>query len=45
MPPLVTPRRILAARVIAIVVDLAQYALLPVTLTPLNNVIDVATAC
>jgi len=43
MPPLVTPRRILAARVIAIVVDLAQYALLPVTLTPLNNVIDVAT--
>ena len=30
MPPLVTPRRILAARVIAIVVDLAQFALLPV---------------
>ena len=43
MPPLVTPRRILAARVIAIVVDLAQFALLPATLTPLNNVIDVAT--
>ena len=32
------------ARVLAIVVDLAQYALLPVALTPLNNVIDTATA-
>ena len=39
-----TPRRILIARVLAIVVDLAQYALLPVALTPLNNVIDTATA-
>jgi hypothetical protein len=43
MPPLVTPRRVLAARVIAILVDLAQYALLPATLTPLNNAIDVVT--
>jgi len=43
MPPLVTPRRVLAARVIAILVDLAQYVLLPATLTPLNNAIDVAT--
>lgn len=38
------PRRILAARVIAVAVDLAQYALLPATLTPLNDVIDVVTA-
>jgi hypothetical protein len=29
--------------VIAILVDLAQYALLPATLTPLNNAIDVVT--
>ncbi len=39
-----TPRRILVARVLAIVVDLAQYVLLPAALTPLNNVIDTATA-
>jgi hypothetical protein len=39
-----TPRRILAARVIALVVDLSQFALLPAALTPLNNVIDAATA-
>jgi hypothetical protein len=40
-----TPRqRIVAARVIAVAVDLAQYALLPATLTPLNDVIDVVTA-
>ena len=43
MPPLVTPRRILIARVLAVAVDLAQFALLPVELTPLNNVIDVLT--
>jgi hypothetical protein len=29
--------------VIAVAVDLAQYALLPAELTPLNNVIDVLT--
>jgi hypothetical protein len=44
MTKLLTPRRVLAARVIALAVDLAQYALLPVELTPLNNVVDVATA-
>jgi len=32
------------ARVLAVAVDLAQYALLPAELTPLNNVVDVATA-
>jgi hypothetical protein len=42
--PLLTPRRILAARVLAIVVDLLQFALLPAALTPLNSVIDTATA-
>lgn len=44
MAPVLTPRRVLAARVIAVTVDLAQIALLPAELTPLNNVIDVATA-
>jgi hypothetical protein len=44
MAPLLTPRRILAARVVAVAVDLAQYALLPAELTPLNNFVDVATA-
>src|SRR4026207_2387263 len=44
MVVVLTPRRILIARVLAIVADLAQYALLPVALTPLNNVIDTATA-
>lgn len=44
MAALLTPRRIVAARVIALAVDLAQYALLPVELTPLNNVVDVGTA-
>jgi len=39
-----TPRRILIARVIAVAVDLAQFALLPAELTPLNNVVDVLTA-
>jgi hypothetical protein len=39
----VTPRRILIARVIAVAVDLAQYALLPTELTPLNNAVDVLT--
>ncbi|HKZ33212.1 MAG TPA: hypothetical protein VJ648_12740 [Vicinamibacteria bacterium] len=39
-----TPRRILAARFIAVAVDLAQYALLPAELTPLNNAVDVLTA-
>ena len=36
-------RRILIARVIAVAVDLAQFALLPAELTPLNNVVDVLT--
>jgi hypothetical protein len=44
MTPLVTPRRVLIARAIAVLVDLAQYAFLPAELTPLNNGIDVATA-
>jgi hypothetical protein len=38
-----TARRILIARVIAVAVDLAQFALLPAELTPLNNVVDVLT--
>ena len=41
---LLTPRRILIARVLALLVDLAQFALLPAALTPLNNVIDTAAA-
>jgi len=41
---LLTPRRILIARVLALVVDLAQYALLPAALTPLNSAIDTVTA-
>ncbi len=45
MAPLpLTPRRILLARVTAGLVDLAQFALLPAELTPLNNFIDIATA-
>jgi hypothetical protein len=43
VPPLLTPRRILIARVLAVAVDLAQFALLPAALTPLNNVVDVLT--
>jgi hypothetical protein len=42
--PLLTPRRIWIARALAVLVDLAQFALLPAELTPLNNGIDVATA-
>lgn len=38
-----TPRRVLIARVLAVGVDLAQFALLPAELTPLNNVVDVLT--
>jgi len=38
-----TPRRVLIARVLAVAVDLAQFALLPAELTPLNNVVDVLT--
>ncbi len=44
MAPLLTPHRVRAARVIAVLVDLAQYALLPAELTPFNNFVDVATA-
>lgn len=44
MAPLLTPRRVWIARSLAVLVDLAQYALLPAELTPLNNAIDVATA-
>jgi hypothetical protein len=44
MALVLTPRRILLARVLAVLVDLAQVALLPAELTPLNNAIDVATA-
>ncbi len=44
MAPLLTPRRIWIARGLAVLVDLAQFALLPAELTPLNNLIDVATA-
>ncbi len=43
MDTLLTPRRIWTARALAVLVDLVQFALLPVELTPLNNVIDVAT--
>jgi hypothetical protein len=42
--PLLTPRRVLVARVLAVAVDLVQFALLPVELTPIVNVVDVATA-
>ena len=42
--PVLTPKRILAARVIALVVDLVQFALLPAALTPANDVLDVITA-
>jgi hypothetical protein len=41
---LLTPRRVWIARSLAVFVDLAQVALLPAELTPLNNGIDVATA-
>jgi hypothetical protein len=41
---LATPRRVLIARLVAVGVDLLQYALLPAELTPLNNAIDVGTA-
>ncbi len=37
-------RRVLIARVLAIVADLVQFALLPAALTPLNNVIDTGVA-
>ncbi len=43
MDPLVTPRRIWTARGLAVLVDLLQFALLPAELTPVNNVVDVAT--
>jgi hypothetical protein len=43
LDPLLTPRRIWTARALAVLVDLVQFALLPAELTPLNNVIDVAT--
>jgi hypothetical protein len=41
---LLTPRRAWIARGVAVLVDLAQVALLPAELTPLNNAIDVAAA-
>jgi hypothetical protein len=44
MAPVLTPRRIWVARALAVLVDLAQVALLPAELTPLNNLIDVAAA-
>ncbi len=36
--------RVQLARVVAVAVDLAQFALLPAELTPLNNAVDVLTA-
>jgi hypothetical protein len=44
MAPVLTPRRVWMVRGLAVLVDLAQFALLPAELTPLNNAIDVATA-
>jgi len=44
MAPLSTPRRVWIARGLAVLVDLAQVALLPAELTPLNNGVDAATA-
>ena len=44
MTPLLTPRRVWIARGLAVLVDLAQVALLPAELTPLNNGVDAATA-
>jgi hypothetical protein len=38
-----TPRQAGIARGLALLVDLAQWALLPAALTPLNNAVDVAT--
>ncbi len=43
MLPSLTPRQAWTARSIALAVDLAQWALLPASLTPLNNAVDVAT--
>jgi hypothetical protein len=43
MAPLLTPRRVLLARAVAVVVDIVQWALLPVSLTPWNAAIDAAT--
>ena len=43
MPRSLTPRQAWTARGIAVLVDLAQWALLPAALTPLNNAVDVAT--
>jgi len=43
MAPLLTPRRVWIARAVALLVDLVQWALLPVSLTPWNGAIDVAT--
>ena len=44
MSPVLTPRRVWIARGLALLVDLAQVALLPAELTPLNNGVDVGTA-
>ncbi len=44
MAPLLTPRRVWIARGLAVLVDLAQVALVPASLTPLNDAVDVATA-
>jgi hypothetical protein len=43
MAPLLTPRRVWIARGIALAVDVVQWGLVPVTMTPLNAAIDVAT--
>jgi hypothetical protein len=43
MALLLTPRRVWIARVVALLVDLVQWGLLPASLTPLNTAIDVAT--
>jgi hypothetical protein len=40
---MLTPRQAWIARGLALCVDLAQWALLPAALTPLNNAVDVAT--
>ena len=44
MAPFLTPRRVWIARGLAVFVDLAQVALLPAELTPLNNGVYAATA-
>jgi hypothetical protein len=44
MARVLTPRQVWIARALAVLVDLGQWVLLPASLTPLNDAIDVAAA-